>query len=73
VSKVGIQQSIASALYRLQESLDTDRKKALYIILIEFGIMKLIKLMKMCLNEAYSRVWAGKHLSDIFPVKNGLK
>ena len=21
----------------------------------------------------YSRVWVGKHLSDMFPVKNGLK
>jgi hypothetical protein len=27
----------------------------------------------MCLNETYSRVWAGKHLSDRFPIKNGLK
>jgi len=27
----------------------------------------------MSLNEAYSRVWVGKHLSDMFPIKNGLK
>jgi hypothetical protein len=27
----------------------------------------------MCLNETYSSVWIGKHLSDIFPIKNGLK
>jgi hypothetical protein len=27
----------------------------------------------MCLNETYSRVWVGKHLSDRFPIKNGLK
>jgi len=27
----------------------------------------------MCLNETYSRVWVGKHLSDIFPINNGLK
>jgi len=27
----------------------------------------------MCLNEAYSRVWVGKHLSDVFPIRNGLK
>jgi hypothetical protein len=27
----------------------------------------------MCLNETYSRVWVGKHLSDTFPIKNGLK
>jgi hypothetical protein len=27
----------------------------------------------MCLNETYSRVQAGKHLSDILPIKNALK
>jgi len=43
-------------------------------ILIEFGIpMKLGRLIKMCLNETYSRVQVGKHLSDMFPFKNGLK
>jgi hypothetical protein len=27
----------------------------------------------MCLNETYSRVWVGKHLSDMFIIKDGLK
>jgi hypothetical protein len=27
----------------------------------------------MCLNETYSRIWVGGHLSDRFPIKNGLK
>ena len=46
----------------------------MYDILIEFGIpMKLIRLIKMCLTETYSRVQLGKHLSDIFPIRNGLK
>ena len=41
---------------------------------IVFGIsMKLVRLIKMCLNDTYSRVQAGKHRSDIFPTKNGLK
>jgi hypothetical protein len=35
--------------------------------------MKLLRLIKMCLNETYSRVWIGKHLSDTFPIQNGLK
>jgi len=26
----------------------------------------------MCLIETYSRVWVGMHLSDRFPIKNGL-
>jgi len=27
----------------------------------------------MCLNETYSRVCVGKHLSDMFTIRNGLK
>jgi hypothetical protein len=49
------------------------RRELLYNMLIEFGIlMKLVSPKKMCLNETYSRVWLGKHLSDMFPIKNGL-
>ena len=35
--------------------------------------MKLVRLIKMCLNETNSRVRVGQHLSDMFPIKNGLK
>jgi hypothetical protein len=35
--------------------------------------MKLVKLIKMCLNETYSKVYRVKHLSDKFPIQNGLK
>jgi hypothetical protein len=35
--------------------------------------MKLVRLIKMCLNETYSKVHIGKHLSDSFPVQNGFK
>jgi hypothetical protein len=35
--------------------------------------MKLVRLIKMCLNETYSKVRMGKHLSDSFPIQNGLK
>jgi len=46
----------------------------LYNILIEFGIpMKLESLIKMHLNGTCNRVRVGKHLSDIFPIRNGLK
>jgi hypothetical protein len=27
----------------------------------------------MCLNETYSEVRIGKHVSDSFPIQNGLK
>jgi len=35
--------------------------------------MKLIRLIKMCLNETCSTVGVGKHLSDMFCIRNGLK
>jgi hypothetical protein len=35
--------------------------------------MKLVRLIKVCLNETYSEVHTGKHLSDNFPFQNGLK
>jgi hypothetical protein len=45
-----------------------------YNILIEFGIRrKLVGLIKMCLNETYSRVHIGKNLSNKFTIENGLK
>ena len=46
----------------------------MYNIIIEFGVpQKLVRLIKMCLTEMYSRVRVGKDLSDMFSVKNGLK
>jgi len=46
----------------------------LYNILIETGFaVKLTGIIKMCLNETYSRVRVGKDLSDMFPIKNDLK
>jgi hypothetical protein len=35
--------------------------------------MKLVRLIKMCLNETYSEVCIGEHLSDSLPIQNGLK
>ena len=35
--------------------------------------MKLVSLIKMCLNEMYSKVREGKNLSAMFPIRNGLK
>ena len=35
--------------------------------------MKLVELIKMCLNETYSKVRVGKYLSDKCPIQNGLK
>jgi hypothetical protein len=53
---------------------DSVRREVMYNILIVLGILlKLVRLIKMCLIEAYSRVQVGKHLFDGLPIKNGLK
>jgi hypothetical protein len=35
--------------------------------------MKLVRLVKICLNEIYSKFRVGKNLSDALPVHNGVK
>jgi hypothetical protein len=35
--------------------------------------MKLVRLNGVCLDEPYSKVRIGRHLSDSFPIQNGLK
>jgi hypothetical protein len=57
-----------------KKAYDSVRRAALYNILIAFGKpRKLVGLIKMRLNETYSRVRIGKTLSDKFTVQNGLK
>jgi hypothetical protein len=50
------------------------RKKFFTTFCLNLGTpKKLVRLIKMCLNETYSKIHAGKHLSDTFPIQNGLK
>jgi hypothetical protein len=57
-----------------KKAYDSVKREVLYNVLIEFGIpKKLVRLIKMCLNETYSTVRVGKLVSDKFPIQNGLK
>ncbi|KAJ4442522.1 hypothetical protein ANN_04109 [Periplaneta americana] len=57
-----------------KKAYDSVKREVLYDILIEFGIpKKLVRLIKMCLSETYSRVHIGQFLSDAFPIHCGLK
>jgi hypothetical protein len=59
-------------IYRLK-AYDSVIREVLYNIFIEYGIhMKLVKLIKMCLNVS-SKVHTGKNLSDLIPTQNGPK
>jgi hypothetical protein len=57
-----------------KKAYDSIKREFLYIILVEFGITKKqVRLIKMCLNETYSKAYIGKLLSDKFPIQSGLK
>jgi hypothetical protein len=57
-----------------KKAYDSVKREVLYNITLEFAMpKKLVRLIKMCLNETYSIVHIGKLLSDKFPIQNGLK
>jgi hypothetical protein len=57
-----------------KKAYDSVKREVLHNILLEFGIpMKLVRLIKMCLNEIYSKVCIGTLLSGKVPIQNGLK
>jgi hypothetical protein len=69
-----IYETVHQLFVDFKKAYDSVRREVLQNIILEFGVpMKLVRFIKMCLNETYSKVCIGKHLSDNFPVQNGLK
>jgi hypothetical protein len=57
-----------------KKAYDSIKREVLYNIQLKFDVpKKLVRLIKMCFNETYSKVRIGKLLSDKFPIQNGLK
>jgi len=67
-------ETVHQLFINFKKAYDSVRREVFYNILTEFDIsMKLVKWLKMCLIETYSRVQVGKNLSDLFPIRNVLK
>jgi hypothetical protein len=72
--KWGYNEAVHQLFIDFKETYDSVRWEVLYNILIEFGVpMKLVRLIKLCLRETYSKVPTGIYLSNIILVQNGLK
>jgi hypothetical protein len=57
-----------------KKAYDSVRREILYNILIEFWVpMKLVRFIKMCLNETCSKICISERLSESFPIQNDLK
>jgi hypothetical protein len=57
-----------------EKACDSVRREVLCNILVQFRIpMKLVRLIKMCVNETYSKICIRKYLSDEFRIQNGQK
>jgi hypothetical protein len=72
--KIGVKETVHELFTEFKKAYDSVRRRALRNILLEFGIpMKLVMLIRMCLNEMYGKVCIGIHFSGKFPIQNGLK
>jgi hypothetical protein len=57
-----------------EKAYDSVRREVLYNTLIENGTaMKMVRLIKMCHTETFSTVRVGKNLSNMLPIRKGLK
>jgi hypothetical protein len=57
-----------------KKAYDSVKREVVYNILLEYDIPKnLVRLIKICLNETYSKICVGKYMSDKCSTQNSLK
>jgi hypothetical protein len=60
-------ETVHQLFINFKKDYDSVGREVVYNIFIEFGVpMKLVRLIKMSLNETQSKVRTGKYLSDNF-------
>jgi hypothetical protein len=70
LEEMGYNKAVHQLFIDFKKAHDSVRRKTLYNILTEFDIhMKLARLIKMCLNESYSRARVGNYLPIMLPIK----
>jgi hypothetical protein len=61
-------------LIDFKKACESVKREVLYNTVLQFGMYKkLVRLIKMCLNEKYTKVRVGNLLSVNFSIQNGLK
>jgi hypothetical protein len=65
-------ETVHQLLVDFKEAYNSVKREVLFNILIEFGVGKKL-LIKMWLNETYSKLLIGKYLSNNVPIQIGLK
>jgi hypothetical protein len=69
--KKGIHKTEHQLFTDLKKAYDSVKRELFYNGPIELDIpIKLARLIKMCLYETYRKDWVGKHMSDMFPIRN---
>jgi len=65
---------VVQCIRHFKKACNPVRREVICNIVIEFGVhMKLVRLIKVRLNETTSQVLIGKNLPDAFPIQSGLR
>jgi hypothetical protein len=66
----GCNETVHQLFIDFKKAYDPERREPLYNILVEFGVpMSLFRLIKLCLNKAYSKVREDKHFPTLSSTK----